>query len=321
MAIYRINQQKLIPVNFSRFDLEKDIQKLTEKNLNTIFGLRFVSGALNQEFFVKVQEQDFYIDTLAFDENQNSIVIIEYKKDRSFSVIDQGFAYLSAMLAHKADFILELNERLGKSFTKKDIDWEFSRIIFVSTEFTNYQRNAINFKDLPIYLYEVRLYENNLIDFSPIKPLRTSDSIKKLTSDITIQRVTKEIKTYAKEDLVPSSWSESNELLHQFELELFELIPDTRIKYTKKYIAYLSRHGRNYIEIVPNKRGLKLYFRFFANNVKSMLKIIDCSKIGHWTNGKCFTLISEVNQIPEAIKLSKQSYEYLHRDVYARKTA
>lgn len=181
MPIYTIQNNLLKPISEKKFDLEHDIQKLTETNLKTIFGLSFVSGSLNQEFSVRAQEQDFYIDTLAFDEAQKSFVIIEYKKDKSFSVIDQGFAYLSAMLNHKADFILEANERLHKNLTKKDIDWEQSRVIFISPEFTNYQRNAINFKDLPIFLYEVRIYENNVVEFDPIKPYRTTESIGSLS--------------------------------------------------------------------------------------------------------------------------------------------
>src|SRR3990167_5463925 len=194
-VFFKVNN-KLSQIKEKKADLERDIQQLTELNLETIFGLKFVSGSLNSEFSVRAQEQDFYIDTLAIDEAQRSIVIIEYKKDKSFSVIDQGFAYLSAMLNHKADFVLEINERLKKNFTKKDIDWEQSRIIFISPEFTNYQRNAINFKDLPLYLYEVRLYENDLYEFDPIKPYKTTESIGKLSNDKIIQSVSKEVKVY-----------------------------------------------------------------------------------------------------------------------------
>ena len=47
------------------------------------------------------------IDTLAFDPDARSFVIIEYKKDQSFSVVDQGFAYLSLMLKNKEVFLVE----------------------------------------------------------------------------------------------------------------------------------------------------------------------------------------------------------------------
>jgi len=316
MAIYIRSGNKLNPVKEKKFDLEKDIQKLTEDNLETLFGLKFVSGLSNNEFSVRVQEQDFYIDTLAFDENQNSFVIIEYKKDRNFSVIDQGFSYLSAMLHNKAEFVLELNRRLGKNYDKSDIDWEQSRLIFISPEFTNYQKNAINFKDLPFSLYEVKAYENGIVEYDPVKPFKTTESIQTFAKDSIVKDVTKEVKVYTLDDLVKPDWDVTNSLLLEFEKQLMASQPETRVKYTKKYIAYMSKHGRNYVEIVPNKRGLKIYYRFPYDYLKSSLEITDCSKIGHWTNGQCHVLVSEPEQIPEAIRLSKESFLYLHKDIY-----
>jgi len=318
MAIYTTLKNKLKPVEEKKFDLEKDIQKLTEENLETVFGLKFVSGASNNEFSVRVQEQDFYIDTLAFDDHQNSFVIIEYKKDRNFSVIDQGFSYLSAMLHNKAEFVLELNRRLGKTFDKSNIDWEQSRLIFISPEFTNYQKNAINFKDLPFSLYEIRAYENGIIEFNPIKPLRTKESIQTFTKDEIVKDVTKEVKVYTLEDLVKPNWDQTKELLSEFEKELFSIDIETKVKYNKKYIAYISKHGRNYVEIVPQQQGLKIYYRFPHNYIKSSSKIDDCSKVGHWTNGLSFIYLSKAEQIAEAVKLSKDSFLYLHKDIYKK---
>jgi hypothetical protein len=148
MPLFNLGKNALEPINVKKFGLEEHIQELTEKNLQTIFNLTFISGKTNKEFSVKAQDQDFYIDTLAFDEQQKAFIIIEYKKDRNFSVIDQGFAYLAAMLSNKAEFILELNEKLNRNYGKKDINWEQSRLIFISPEYTNYQKGAINFKDL-----------------------------------------------------------------------------------------------------------------------------------------------------------------------------
>jgi hypothetical protein len=73
----------------------------------------------------------FRIDTLAFDEESRAFVIIEYKKDRNFSVVDQGMAYLNLMLNNKADFILEYNESSNSSHNLKreQVDWSQSRII------------------------------------------------------------------------------------------------------------------------------------------------------------------------------------------------
>jgi len=314
MPVYKINKSMLEPLSKRKFDLESDIQKLTEENLDTIFGLKFISGALNQEFHIPVQEQEFYFDTLAFDDSQKSFVIIEYKKDRSFSVIDQGFAYLSAIVNHKADLILELNERLGKSYKKDEIDWDVSKVIFISPEFTNYQKNAINFKDLPFYLYEVDYYSGDIIDYSPIKPYQTSASVTPFIKDTNIQKVSKEIKVYDEEYLVKPDWVETRDLLHSFEQELMSTEVETKIKYTKLYIAYISKRGKewvNYVEIVPQKQGIKIYYRFPVNFVISQFVLTDCSKMGHWTNGNCFFVVNSEKQIPEAVRLSLESYKYI----------
>jgi len=96
-----LNQIKEIP-----FQLERQIQHLVEANLNKLLGLEFVKS----EFTISGSVQRLRIDTLAFDRKNKAFVIIEYKQDKNFSVVDQGYAYLSAMLNNKADFILEYNE-------------------------------------------------------------------------------------------------------------------------------------------------------------------------------------------------------------------
>jgi len=310
MPVYKIDKSKLTPLSSAKFDLEKDIQKLTELNLETLFNLKFISGSLNNEFSLQVQEQDFYIDTLAFDETQKSFVLIEYKKDKNFSVIDQGFAYLAAALNHKADLVLELNERLKKNFTKKDIDWEQTRVIFISPEFTNYQKNAINFKDLPLFLYEVQLYSDNLIDYHAIKPYRTSQSITKFTKDKTIQSVSREVKVYTEDDLVKPNWTTTRELLKEFEEKLSATGIETRINYFKYWVSYFSKHGRVYAAIVPQQQGLKIFFRFPFNYLKSSLKIDDCSKKGHLAPGNSYVYVTESSQISEAVRLSQESFKF-----------
>ena len=109
------------------------------------------------------------IDTLAYDNENNNFVIIEYKRDKNFSVIDQGYAYLSLMLNNKADFILEYNENCNKNLKRNDVDWSQSKVIFISPFFSKYQQQAINFNDLPMELWEISKYENNLIQYSRLK--------------------------------------------------------------------------------------------------------------------------------------------------------
>lgn len=98
MKLFNINKDVLDEIDGVPFQLEKDIQRLIEKNVNTIFGLTLIQSELSVD--------KYRIDTLCYDDENNSFVIIEYKKGSSYSVIDQGFTYYGLLLNNKSDFIL-----------------------------------------------------------------------------------------------------------------------------------------------------------------------------------------------------------------------
>ena len=100
MQIYNNNSWKLYQVKEVWFKLEKEMQNLTEKNLEIIFWLEFIK--------TEFQLNNLRIDSLAFDVETNSFVIIEYKRWSSYSVVDQWMSYLALMLNNKADFVQEL---------------------------------------------------------------------------------------------------------------------------------------------------------------------------------------------------------------------
>lgn len=124
MPFFSIKQGKLVKIKGTSFRNEKEIKIITEQNLKDIFGLEFVKS--------EISIGNLRIDTLAFDNETKSFVIIEYKKDKNFSVIDQGFAYLSLLLNNKADIIIEYNECKNKSLKRVDVDWSQTRVIFIS---------------------------------------------------------------------------------------------------------------------------------------------------------------------------------------------
>jgi len=135
MEIFTKDGDSLKEITEIEFRLEKDLQTIVEKNLNQILGIDFVKS----EFPL----HKLRIDTLGFDRESNSFVIIEYKRDKSSSVVDQGLTYLSLMLNNKAEFILTYNENITKkSLRKDDVDWSQSKVIFVAQSFTPYQKQV-----------------------------------------------------------------------------------------------------------------------------------------------------------------------------------
>jgi RecB family endonuclease NucS len=107
VRIFSIKGTKLAEITEQQFPLEKDIQRVTEANLQELFDLEYVKS----EF----ELHGLRIDTLAFDKESKGFVIIEYKRDKNFSVVDQEMAYLNLMLNNRADFILEYNESPSSS--------------------------------------------------------------------------------------------------------------------------------------------------------------------------------------------------------------
>jgi RecB family endonuclease NucS len=95
VRIFSTKGAKLVEIVEEQFPLEREVQRLTEANLQELFNLVPVKS----EF----ELHGLRIDTLGFDKESGAFVIIEYKKDRNFSVVDQGIAYLNLMLNNKDD--------------------------------------------------------------------------------------------------------------------------------------------------------------------------------------------------------------------------
>lgn len=85
--IFSQKNSKFVPLKEKPIKKENEIQAIVQNNLENIFSLNFVAS----EFRV----ENFRFDTLAYDEESKAFVIIEYKRDQNFSVVDQGLSYLS----------------------------------------------------------------------------------------------------------------------------------------------------------------------------------------------------------------------------------
>lgn len=300
MATYSIKNRELTFIEEVDFKLEKDIQKTCEDNLSQLFGLETIKS----EFTL----QNFRIDTLAFDSKSKAFVVIEYKKDKNFSVIDQGYAYLSLLLNNKADFVLEYNENSKVPIKREDIDWSQTRVIFVSPSFTQYQIQSINFKDLPIELWEIKKYANETISFEQILPLGATESIKTISKGgKTIEGVSKEIKVYTEDEHLAESSDEIKEVYDKLKTDLLTISNDIKIKPTKFYIGFLSK--TNFVDVHIQKKSLKIWLNLKKGELDDPKNLArDVSNIGHWGNGDYELQVSDDKDIDYIISLAKQSY-------------
>ena len=299
MALYSINNNgQLEQVREFDFKLEKEIQNLAEENLTTIFGLKFIKS----EFAIN----SFRIDSLAFDNETKSFVIIEYKRDKNFSVIDQGYAYLSLMLNNKADFVLEYNETQEDSIKRDDVDWSQSKVMFVSPSFTPYQREAINFKDLPIELWEIKRYNNKTVNFSKIQTGNTKESVKTISrKNIAIENVSKEIMVYTEDGHLTSATEETKELYDKLKKAILNL-EDLEIQPKKMYIAFVG--NTNVVDIIIQRNALKLHINLKKGELDDSKNLSrDVSGIGHLGNGDFELQIQNDENLEYIMSLIKQS--------------
>jgi predicted transport protein len=302
MKIYKIEGDKMLSISSTTFKLEKDIQSIVEKNLKEIFNLEFVKTELTIK--------NFRIDTLGYNKENNSFVIIEYKKDRNFSIIDQGYTYMSLLLNNKADFVLEYNENTNNQIKREDVDWSQSKVIFVSPSFTEYQKHSINFKDVPFELWEVKKYENDLISFNQYKNT-SSESISSVDSNSSslVKEVTREIKIYSEEyhferrntpDLIKELYFNLKERI--VNLGEVDIVPRST------YIGF--KRKTNFVDIDFQKGNLWLWINLPKGKLDDPKGISrDISSIGHYGNGDYEVKVFPDTDIDYIMFLINQSYK------------
>lgn len=304
MKIYKLQNQRLNPYKTVPFKLEKDIQSIVENNLDELFSLELVRS----EFAIK----NFRLDTLGFDKEANAFVIIEYKREKNFSVIDQGYTYLSLLLNNKSDFILEYNESTGNTLKRGDVDWTQSKVIFISPYFTEYQKHSINFKDVPFELWEIKRYDNDLIGLVQHKN-SSQESIETLSKDPenVVNQVSREVKVYSEEYHFTKNKfrkDEVVELYKEIKDRVISLGDDITLVPRKEHISF-KRH-RPFFDIVFYTDHLKCYINMKTGTLDDPKGItIDMSGKGHWGNGDYQVKVAEDTDLDYLMFLVKQSYK------------
>lgn len=307
MDLYKITKgNKLGLIESTKFDLEKDIQKVIENNTQELFNLRFIKS----EFPIN----GYRLDTLCFNEETKSFVIIEYKNTNSYSVVDQGFTYLSTMLNNKSDFVLEYNEVTRTNLKRDQIDWSQSRIIFISPAFSQFQRDSVNFKDIPFELWEVKKYSNDLIGLKQI----TSNSYQSIKGLGKIKdKVLNEIEVFD-EDILLKKSTQSIQNLYKEIKEKISMWNEISFKSGKNYIKIL-RGRKVKIYIFPQRNNLKIDMvrrsdfkgnvqsvpiRFTLDDPKNLFKL---NKRSHQEN--YITTINNNKNLDYILLLMKQKFD------------
>lgn len=301
--LFQKTQNTLREIQHIDFRLEKDIQKLLENNLKSVFGLQF----LETEFSLK----DMRFDTVAYDEENVAFVIIEYKKVRNTSLVDQGYAYLHTVLDRKAELVLLYNKVKNDKKQVSDFSWDMTRIYFVSPYFSKFQLAATGFANMPFKLFEIQQYDGGLIEIIEIEN-KTETEFETSAQDKVIESVNKEVKVWTFDDYCKKT-NPSDEVLELYS-HLVDSVSDITafsIDYKKVYIAFKAKHT-NVFDCAFTKKKLKIWLNLRWNklgDIPSELHVIDVSNIGHHGNGDYQIDISTDAELEMLVPLIRKTYE------------
>ena len=253
--------------------LEKSLQVLFEKNLEALLGVRFLASEFSTN-------EGGRMDTLGIDEN-NSPVIIEYKRATNENVINQGLYYLNWLMGHRKDFEWLVLDRYGKEAATK-VDWSGPRLICIAGDFTKYDEHAVKQMDRNIALIRYRKFEGDLLLLEQL----TSTSMG--TGQGGGAAVSGAVKTKYKTvtDYLQAASPELTDRYHALESYLLSLGDDVEQKTTDFYVAFRRIKNFACVEVRNQANKLLVYVKVNPDQVSLEDGFTrDVRNIGHYGTG------------------------------------
>lgn len=293
--------------------LEKDLQAQIEHNMEVLLGIRFLATEHDTG-----SSHNGRIDSLGLDEN-NCPVIIEYKRDRSSALINQGLFYLDWLQKNPADFRWLVMEKFGRD-TAESIEWNGARLLCIAADFPKYDLYAVEQINANIELIRYRYFGYELLLLELVNA--RSKTITKQTPALKVEQgLTHGLDGGAVSRKSTGDKSQQErldaatpELCHIFnDLCDFtqQLGDDVQRKDLKLYTAF--KRLKNFISIVimPGKSDPKLqvYLKLPGTDGKGDGFSRNMIDVGHWGTGDFELNIRTLDDLDRAKSFVVQSYE------------
>ena len=149
--LYQATTTGLAKVEPDPFEYEHEMRDFVSDNIGVLFpGLEKVKN----EMTIK----DYRFDTIAYDRNQNTFVVIEYKNKVDKGAVTQVVAYAATIRNHRAELRLAHD---GKPNDHK-YDWNAVYSIIVAPSFDKVAKDAVQDKG-DMELYTIKKYGNRIV--------------------------------------------------------------------------------------------------------------------------------------------------------------
>jgi len=299
---------KAVEIKPLEFNLERELQNFFEANMQEITGYVF----LKTEYSI----DGYRMDSVAFDNENNAFIIVEYKRGRNESLVDQGYSYLNKLLDRKADFVLLYNEIKNQSKLAKDFEWSQSRILFVSPKFTKNQIDATAFTGMAFELYEAKKYQNGLYLINPIVQKKINfdeGKVKTKVDSSIIDNVNKEIVVYDENTLFGKSTKTTQDLYKEMEEAILQIDSELVPKFNKLYVGYQFDSKHNIASIWPKKDWIEIVLTMKLGTLNDPLGLAYDISNRLWPAAQYAVRYDTSKNIDDIIDLVKQCYRSLKK--------
>lgn len=296
MPLFKVegkNVRRILPKDL---DLEKNLQRVVEENLEEVLGVTFLYHEYPTSFGGRM-------DTLGIDAD-GAPCIIEYKRGQNESVINQGLSYLRWLLDHKADF-----ERLcAEMGIRKSIDWDSPRVICIASSYNKFDSDTAELLPIKIELLRYQMYEGNMFSIEP----QGGQKVKLSMSDIVGKaKPTKQSgmqKQYTVEERLAGVRPEVIEAFNMLREQILALDETIDEQPKKLYVAY--KLARNFTDLIVMKSKLVVALNVKYGSIEDPDGLLrDMRHQGHWGNGDYEIIVTGPNDVAQAMYFIRQSYE------------
>lgn len=299
--LFRLKPE-VAPIELRAVRLEKDIQSLIERNMETFFGVRFLASEYAIAQTSGADVQGGRIDSLGVDENMCP-VIFEYKRDANENVINQGLFYLDWLIDHQADFKLLVMEKLGKAEAEA-IDWSSPAVYCIANSFGKYDLHAIKQMNRNIRLVR---YANggDVLMFEYLNSPSTGAS--SATSAVLVQGSGAKYapdKTFAQQ--YEGTTDTLREIVDEVRRYMASLGNDVSENVLKLYLAI--KKARNIVCVEVNRTRVILHLHLNPDTVELSDIVIDAREKGHWGTGDLECSLRTMDDLESVKPLLERAY-------------
>lgn len=258
------------------FESEFILHTLTQDFLDELFGLEFVAS--------EIQLNDLRLDNLAFDNDANSFVIIEYKNEFNANVLNQAQEYYDLLQENPEYFLNRLDN-------KEDVDFDNVKVMIIGPKFSDEQIKEAkdNFE-----LWRITLFNDGEVSYENLK-----------TNEIKSININLEDLKHSEDQLLEDKTEYMKELYFNLKENILNEFSDIELNYQIEQFSFRV-NGKLVCVVKFLKSGFTIFF--YANNLENIDNTTDISDKNTGGNANYNLKYKSDEDYEYFLDLFKQSY-------------